>query len=142
MRTLIVAAALGAFWSQPALADPVLGEWLAGGGSAKVKIAPCAGAPDRMCGLISWLKTPRSPAGEPARDTANPDPKLRGRPILGMPMIRDFKRAGEGRWTGGKIYDPNSGRTYDSKIRMNPDGTLKVEGCVLMVCQAQTWRRG
>ena len=43
--------------------------------------------------------------------------------------------------TGGKIYDPNSGKTYDSKIGVNANGTLKVEGCVLVVCQAQTWKR-
>ena len=60
---------------------------------------------------------------------------------MGMPMIRDFKQAAPGRWTSGKIYDPGSGKTYDSKISVNPNGTLKVEGCVLMVCQAQTWRR-
>ena len=46
-----------------------------------------------------------------------------------------------GRWAGGKIYDPNSGRTYDSRISMQPDGALKVEACVAMICQAQSWSR-
>ncbi|ODT86027.1 DUF2147 domain-containing protein [Phenylobacterium sp. SCN 70-31] len=122
----------------PAAADPVHGEWLTPDGSGKIRIAPCPGKPDRVCGAISWLK---NPADAKATDLNNPDPALKRRPILGLPMIRDFKAAGPGRWTGGKIYDPNSGKTYDSKLSVNPNGTLKVEGCVLMVCQAQTWRR-
>jgi len=120
-------------------ADPVEGEWLTQGGSGKVRIAPCAGKPDRLCGLITWL---RDPGAAKARDTSNPEPGLRSRPLIGLPMIRDFRKAAPGRWTGGKIYDPGSGKTYDSKISINPNVTLKVEGCVLVVCQAQTCRRG
>lgn len=139
MRALILAAGL-VLAAAPALAaDPVEGEWLTQEATAKVRIGPCAGKADRMCGVISWLK---NPADAKATDSKNPDPKLRGRAILGLPMIRDFKPAAPGRWTGGKIYDPGSGKTYDSKIGVNSNGTLKVEGCVLMVCQAQTWRRG
>ena len=59
------------------------------------------------------------------------------RALAGAARLIDTK----GRWTGGKIYDPGEGKTYDARIRINPDGTLKLEGCVLIVCQAQTWRR-
>ena len=117
-------------------ADPVEGEWLTQAGTAKVRIASCAGKAERMCGTVVWLKN----AG--AKDTKNPDPGLRDRPILGVNLIRDFKQSGPGKWAGGRIYDPESGKTYDSKISANANGTLKVEGCVLMICQAQTWRRG
>lgn len=119
-------------------ADPVEGEWLTQGGSGKVRIAPCAGNPDRLCGVITWLRG----ADAKALDTNNPEPRLRSRPLIGLAMIHGFKRAAPGRWTGGKIYDPGGGKTYDSKISINPNGTLKVEGCILVVCQAQTWRRG
>jgi uncharacterized protein (DUF2147 family) len=56
-------------------------------------------------------------------------------------MIRDFSAAGPGRWEGGRIYDPKAGKTYASKIRVAPDGTLRVDGCVLMICKSQTWTR-
>jgi uncharacterized protein (DUF2147 family) len=139
MRALILAAGL-ALVAAPALAaDPVEGEWLTQDATAKVRIGPCPGKADRMCGVISWLK---NPADAKATDSKNPDPQLKTRTILGLPMIRDFKAAAPGRWTGGKIYDPGSGKTYDSKIGVNANGTLKVEGCILVVCQAQTWRRG
>lgn len=139
MRTLLAAAAL-CLAATPALAaDPVEGDWLVEGGSAKVRIAPCPAKPERMCGVFTWLKSEKP--GQTARDTANPDRKLRGRPLVGSAFIRDFRRVDAGRWTGGKIYDPEEGKTYDSKIRINPDGTLKLEGCVLFICRAQTWRR-
>lgn len=136
MRPILLAAAASLLAAPAFAADPVEGEWLTQAGTAKVRIAPCAGKADRLCGTVAWLKN----AG--AKDANNPDPKLRDRAIVGMNLIRDFKQAGPGRWTGGKIYDPESGKTYDSKISANANGTLKVEGCVLVVCQAQTWRRG
>lgn len=134
----VLAATLAAPAVAPTLAlaaDPVEGEWLTQAGTAKVRIAPCAAKANRMCGLVTWLKT------ADAKDVHNPDPGLRSRPVLGVTMIRDFKADGPGRWKGGEIYDPQSGKTYDAKMRINPDGTLKVEGCVLVVCQAQTWRQ-
>lgn len=140
MRTILIAAGL-ALAAAPALAaDPVEGVWLTQAGTGKVTIAPCAGKADRLCGKITWLK---NPADAIAKDANNPDPALKSRTILGLPMIWNFKPGGApGKWTGGKIYDPNTGKTYDSKISLNSNGTLKVEGCVLVVCQAQTWRRG
>jgi uncharacterized protein (DUF2147 family) len=141
MRLAVLAAAAAILVAGPALAaDPVEGDWMAGP-TTKVHIAPCADAADRLCGVITWLKNPNDKTGQPSRDTANPDPMLRSRTIVGLPFIRDFHRVEAGRWTGGKIYDPESGKTYNSKMRVNPDGTLKLEGCVLMFCQAQTWRR-
>jgi uncharacterized protein (DUF2147 family) len=136
LARLAAATALAAAIASPALAaDPVEGLWLVEAGSAKIKVAPCASDKSKMCGQVAWLKM----AG--AKDANNPDASLRSRPILGMLMIRDFKSAGPGKWTGGKIYDPNSGKTYGSKMSANPNGTLKVEGCVAVVCQAQTWKR-
>ncbi|KQW73039.1 hypothetical protein ASE17_08790 [Phenylobacterium sp. Root77] len=136
LARLAAATALAAAIASPALAaDPVEGLWLVEAGSAKIKVAPCASDKTKMCGQVAWLKM----AG--AKDANNPDASLRSRPILGMLMIRDFKSAGPGKWTGGKIYDPNSGKTYGSKMSANPNGTLKVEGCVAVVCQAQTWKR-
>lgn len=136
LARLAAATALCAALATPAFAaDPVEGLWLVQAGTAKVKVAPCAADKAKMCGQITWLKN----AG--AKDANNPDESLRSRPIMGMLMIRDFKSAGPGKWTGGKIYDPNSGKTYGSKMSANPDGTLKVEGCIAVVCQAQTWKR-
>ena len=87
----------------------------------------------------SWL--PASAESTKVLDEKNPNAALRSKPLLGQQVIRDFKQAAPGRWTGGKIYDPKTGKTYDSKMTANANGSLKVEGCVLMICQAQTWTR-
>jgi uncharacterized protein (DUF2147 family) len=141
MRLVLAALALMTTAAPAWAADPVEGDWLSEGGRAKVRLAPCAAAADRLCGTIVSLKEPNGASGAPQRDDNNPDPKLRSRTIVGLPFLRDFRRAEPGRWTGGKIYDPESGKTYDSKLRLNPNGTMKLEGCVLVICRAQTWRR-
>ena len=134
VRLAVLALASAAVAVPAFAADPVEGLWMVEAGTAKVRVAPCAADKARMCGQIAWLKQ----AG--VKDANNPDAALRGRPLVGLLMIRDFKPAGAGKWTGGKIYDPGSGKTYSSKMSANPNGTLKVEGCVAVVCQAQTWK--
>jgi uncharacterized protein (DUF2147 family) len=62
--------------------------------------------------------------------------------MLGLPVVWGLESAGRGKWTGGKIYDVRTGRTYDAKLSANPDGTLKVEICLLKMCRTQTWTRG
>jgi uncharacterized protein (DUF2147 family) len=136
MRPLILAVGLTLAAAPAFAADPVEGEWLIQDKSGKVRIAPCPARPDLMCGTTSWIKDPSK-----TQDANNPDPALRTRPLLGQAVIRDFKQAAPGRWTGGRIYDPKNGKTYDSKMSANANGTLKVQGCVLFVCQAQTWTR-
>ena len=121
--------------------DPVIGDWVTPGGGAKVRIAVCPTAPNQLCGVLVWLRQGLDAAGKPVRDVANPDPALRTRPLVGGPFLTGFTRDAPGRWSGGRIYDPDSGKTYRSKMRINDDGTLKLEGCVLVICQAQTWKR-
>ena len=139
MRSLIFAAALGLAATPSLAAGGAEGVWLVQDQTAKVRIGPCGARPEQLCGEIVWTH-PR-PGEEAAKtDVHNPDPKLRERPILGLPLIRDFHAAGPGRWEGGKIYDPRSGKTYNSKMALEPDGTLKVDGCIAIFCKSQTWR--
>lgn len=122
-------------------ADPAFGLWLTPGGSAKVRVGPCAGHPSDACGILVWLRHGRDGAGAPVRDVANPDPRLRTRPLAGVALIGGFRRTGPGRWTDGHIYDPDTGKTYRSTMSVASDGTLDVAGCVLVICRSQTWTR-
>ncbi|HEX5379623.1 MAG TPA: DUF2147 domain-containing protein [Phenylobacterium sp.] len=139
LRRLVLAGAAAIALATPAqAAGSPNGDWFTASGSGKVRIAPCG---DRLCGTVVWLRNPLDrTTGKPQLDAKNPDPALRSRPIVGLQLIRGFKPGADGRWTGGYIYDPGSGRTYASKLGLNPDGTLKVEGCISVICQAQTWR--
>ena len=99
-------------------------------GSAKIKIAPCG---QNLCGNIIWLKTPR-------KDTKNPDPKLRTRPLIGSQTILGMKPNGKNTWKG-KVYNAEDGKTYTGKMQLTSANTLKLEGCVLMFCKGDTWTR-
>ena len=50
--------------------------------------------------------------GTPRVDAVNPDPALRNRPMLGLELLSGYAFE-KGRWRG-KIYDPESGKTYSS----------------------------
>jgi len=116
--------------------DPVFGDWLTVGGAAKVRVAPCATNPALTCGTLFWLKP-----GAPTHDANNSDAALKARPLIGVQLLSDLKRDGPGVWKDGRIYVPETGRTARANMSANPDGTLKVEGCVAVICQAKTWAR-
>jgi len=120
--------------SAPAMAaGPVTGSYVTEDGKAVVRITPCGGG--KICGKISKILAP-TPNGPP-RDENNPNKALRNRPILGLPILLNFRDAGDV-WKG-KIYSPEEGKTYDSKIVRLTNGKLKVQGCVLFICKTQYW---
>ncbi|WP_174278709.1 DUF2147 domain-containing protein [Sphingomonas bacterium] len=124
MIALIAAAALAA---APA---PIGGHWLTPGGEAVVEVAPCGAA---LCGRIVRVVKPRP---GPQVDARNPDPALRGRPIIGLVILAALRPDAD-RWRG-RIYDPESGRTYRAEVARG--GTaLKVKGCFGPFCRSQLW---
>lgn len=63
------------------------------------------------------------------------------KPIVGMRIIWGMKKAGE-KWEGGKIIDPDSGKTYGCKIEVASGGKeLKVKGTIGPIGKTQTWTR-
>ena len=64
-------------------------------------------------------------------------------PLLGLEIIRGAKKA-EGRevWEGGKILDPENGRSYTLKMTPIDDGKkLEVRGSFGPFGRTQTWIR-
>jgi uncharacterized protein (DUF2147 family) len=140
LRAMLALAFAALMAAAPAAAapDPAFGQWLSEDGMGKVAVGPCAGQPQLACGAVTWLK---DPVGHPTHDVNNPDRALRSRPLVGLVVIRNMKNAGPGRWTGGKVYDPESGKTYDGKLRALSTDRLQVSGCVLFVCEGEVWTR-
>ncbi|MES2336689.1 MAG: DUF2147 domain-containing protein [Pseudomonadota bacterium] len=122
-------------FASPALAAPaaVTGRWLTLEGKAIVEVAPCGPS---LCGRIVKVLKPRP--GGPAVDANNPDATLRRRPIEGLAILTGFAPKGD-RWAG-RIYDPESGRTYRSELRVEGN-ILKVKGCYGPFCRTQDWTR-
>ena len=59
-----------------------------------------------------------------------PNHSLRNRPIVGLQLMSDFEAAGKVQWGEGKIYDPESGKTYKCKITLTDPKRLEVRGYV------------
>jgi len=84
-----------------ALADP-RGLWLAQDG-ARVRVGPCGAA---LCATIAAPKSQVDPqTGQPWTDKNNPDPAMRNRSLVGVPVLYSLMPDGPGRWSG-RLYRP------------------------------------
>jgi uncharacterized protein (DUF2147 family) len=120
-------------------AEALIGEWLVPdwwsgqwGARSRVRIEKCGGA---LWGVVSGeLK--------PGLDSENPEPALRGRPILGMPILLDMKASIVWGWEG-HIYNPRNGKTNEANIRLFGAGFIRLEECEHggVFCGRQEWTR-
>lgn len=128
-------------------ADSVLGPWYNEEKDARIEVYKCG---DKYCGKVEWMKFPNYPddskdgaPGTPKLDDKNPDEALRKNPRLGLVIVKDMAWAGDGKWDGGKIYDPKSGKTYSAKMKMTDAETLDLRGYVgiSLFGKTTTWSR-
>lgn len=124
--------------SRGADVPPVDGTWLSGDGDGWIEISRVGAG---LSGVVRG--SPNSADDRPDTDEKNPDPALRRRPLIGLELFADFSWDGDGRWTGGTIYDPNSGKTYRCIITWVDENTLQVRGYVgvPMLGRTETWTR-
>ena len=68
--------------------------------------------------------------------------KEKGKPILGLEIIKGLEKDGD-EYVDGTIFDPESGKTYKSKIWLNEDDPdkLNVRGYVMFLYRTQEWIR-
>lgn len=114
--------------AQPA--DPS-GTYLSESGDTRVRIAKCGAA---YCGTIISVQ------GE-AKDVNNPDPKLKGRNLVGVQMISNIQPSGDG--FTGQLYNYKDGKTYSGKMSFAGGKAMQLSGCVLggLICRSQTWAK-
>ncbi len=118
--------------------DTILGKWLTDKGTSLVEVYQCG---DAYCGKIVWLKEPLR-EGKEKTDDKNPDESLRSRKLVGLEILTGLKYKGDGKWEGGKIYDPESGKTYKCKAWMEGEN-LKFRGFIgfSLLGRTTTWTR-
>ena len=61
----------------------------------------------------------------------------RGEPIEGMVILEGMTQDGN-EWAGGRILDPENGKTYRCRIWVE-EGTLRVRGYLAVFRRTQTW---
>ena len=93
-----------------------LGVWLTEEKEGKVRIEQCG---SNLCGYSVDKKSNQN----------------------GVQVLINMK-PGSDKWSG-RIFDPNSGSSYDSTIALKGTDTLRVQGCAFggMFCGGQTWTR-
>ena len=117
-----------------------VGVWLHDNKRIKIEIAPCD---DRLCATLVWFRWPNDAQGLPLVDLKNPDPALRGRPLLGLKVLRGLRRTGENTWEDGKIYNADDGGDYHAEMSIQADGTLRIRAYLLLPLFGHTliWTR-
>lgn len=63
--------------------------------------------------------------------------RLKDKPVMGMVIMWEMKPDGD-EWSGGRILDPEKGKTYRCKIWLE-DGRLRVRGYLGPFYRTQTW---
>ena len=140
MRGLgVIALGVGLAYAVPALAaGSATGTWRMSNGKVTVRLAPCGTA---LCGRVVGLKKPLDSEGHAKLDRKNPDPTLRGRPVIGLTILSNMRASGPGKWSG-TIYNPDDGKTYSSSMQLLGPSSMKVNGCVAGVfCKSLKFTR-
>ena len=119
-------------------ADSITGTWLTEKGDAQVMFykKDC-----RYLGKLAWLKEPNDENGRPNLDEKNPDPRLRGRTVLGLVIIHAVY-IGDNLWEGS-VYDPDNGKTYGCTIRLAAPDAMRLRGYwgISLLGRTETWKR-
>lgn len=130
MKHLLLASVFGLGFAGMAAADPVDGTWKTApgesGGYLYVTISACGSA---ICGTI---KSAFDKEGAAIADYEH----------AGKKLIWDMGSDGGGSYSGGKIWAPDTDKTYKSKMSLS-GSTLEVKGCVAggLICRGQDWKR-
>lgn len=129
------------FYSGDAFCETLEGKWLTEPKTGIVEIFKCDG--QIVCGRLVWLRIARTDNNPYALDLRNPEQSLRNRSLCGLPIMWGFHSTGLNQWSGGYIYDPETGNTYTGKMELKPNGTLALRGYVVVSLfgRTQSWVR-
>lgn len=106
--------------------DPIVRLWYNAEKTAKIQVFVANDG--KYYGKIVWLREPLKD-GKTKVDINNPSKDHRSDPILGLMLLKGFKKHGDHTYENGTIYDPKNGKTYSCTIN-HKGNTLDVRGYV------------
>lgn len=123
---LLIGLTIVVSFTRTPVEDQILGFWQSTDNDLRVEMYAHNG---KYNGRLVWfLCEGDDPPMTAHRDTENPNPALRNRPWLGMNIVEGLTYQGRGEWHDGKVYDPNSGHTFDAAVRLIGSNQLTVRG--------------
>ena len=110
------------------------GDWISPSGSV-IRVFGCG---EMVCAKIVAIE----PSAPGTVDNNNPDAALRARSLCGLEIGQGFKREDGAHASGGKLYDPKSGKTYSGTM-IADGGNLLLRGYVgvALFGRTETWKR-
>jgi uncharacterized protein (DUF2147 family) len=81
-----------------------------------------------FAGRMVYFKCSTDDVMKTSKDIENPNKHLRSRNLLGLKLVSKLGYQGNGVWDDGKIYDPNSGNTFEARIELTGPNTAVVRG--------------
>jgi uncharacterized protein (DUF2147 family) len=94
-----------------------------------------------LSGHIEKVFSPPAPNDHPTCKACTGE--LNEKPVIGMRIMWDMKKSGN-EYTGGRLMDPENGKTYRGKVRLIDGGKkLDVRGFIgfSLLGRTQTWVR-
>ena len=125
----IAVAAGAAAPANSAESATVLGTWQNPRGTLAVRTAPCG---PNLCGAIVWASAQALADAREAGISA----------LIGTQLLQSYTRLDGASWAG-RVYVPDMGRTFASRLVQTSPTTLKISGCLVggFLCKSQTWHR-
>ena len=121
--------------------DRLEGRWYNAEKTAKIQIY--LAKDNKFWGKIVWLKEMNGKDGKPRVDEHNTKESLRTRPLMNLPLLKEFEKKGNDTYSNGTIYDPKNGKTYSCTITYRSDKELGIRGYIgiSLIGRTTTWTR-
>jgi uncharacterized protein (DUF2147 family) len=101
-------------------AEDIVGTWQRSDGKSRIRMAPCGSS---VCGTVTWLADPNSPAK------------------VGRQVFFGMNGDGAGTWKGS-AFNPEDGKTYAGSASVS-GASMTTSGCALggLICKSYSWTR-
>jgi uncharacterized protein (DUF2147 family) len=100
---------------------------------------------DSYHGKAVWHRQANDKNGKPLKDINNPDKSKRNNPLMGSLLVTNLKYNPKTKmYEGGKVYQPNTGRTFDCKVKLiRENNVMEITGTagMSMISKTLTWSR-
>ncbi|MCX6214622.1 DUF2147 domain-containing protein [Spirosoma sp.] len=122
--------------------DALVGRWLSSKKRNQVQIYKQG---NKYYGKLVWMLEPNEPgSGKPKVDKANPDEKLRNRPLMQLVLLTNLTYKGNNVWSDGEIYNPEDGKTYNCEVTLKDANSIDLRGYVMglsFLGKSKIWTR-